>query len=103
MGLVTEVSRQANGTPSTTLRSYAPATGELIGEVRVSSREDVAAAVARARRAQQAWAVLPVQERCERLLRFRDAMAERATELVDLLALECGKPKHEALIHEVIT
>ena len=104
MGLVsTEVAKQTNGHSTTAIKSYAPATGELLGEVPIASREQVAAVVARARRAQQAWAVLPVEERCERLRRFRDAMAERATELVDLLSLECGKPKHEALIHEVIT
>ena len=59
--------------------------------------------VARARKAQQAWAVLPVEERAQRLLRLRDALAERADELVDILALECGKPRHEALVHEVTT
>jgi len=103
MGLLADIVKQTNGTPPTTIRSFAPATGELIGEVRITPREEVAAVVARARRAQQAWAVLPVKERCERLLRFRDAIAERQAEVVDLLTLECGKPKHEALIHEVVT
>ena len=59
--------------------------------------------MARARKAQQAWAVLPTEERAQRLLRLRDALAERADELVDLLVLECGKPRHEALVHEVTT
>ena len=103
MGALGEVFKQTNGTPATTIKSYAPATGELLGEVHVSTREEIAAVVARARRAQAAWAVLPIEERCERILRFRDAMAERAAELVDLLARECGKPKQEALAHEVIT
>jgi acyl-CoA reductase-like NAD-dependent aldehyde dehydrogenase len=103
MGVLSEVPKQTNGSPTTTIKSYAPATGELLGEVPISSREHVATIVARARRAQAAWAVLPVEERCERLLRFRDAIADRATDLVDLLARECGKPKQEALTHEVIT
>jgi succinate-semialdehyde dehydrogenase/glutarate-semialdehyde dehydrogenase len=103
MGLVAEVSKQANGHPSTSIKSYAPASGQLLGEVKIASKEDVHNVVARARHAQQAWAVLPVEERCERLLRFRDALAERASDLVDLLSMECGKPKHESLIHEVIT
>jgi acyl-CoA reductase-like NAD-dependent aldehyde dehydrogenase len=83
------------------IRSFAPATGEPIGEVDVTSADDVRRTVARARRAQQAWAVLPVDERGRRLLRLRDALAEHADELVDLLALECGKPRHEGLVHEV--
>src|SRR5271156_5061689 len=103
MGALHEVAKQTNGTSATTIKSYAPATGELLGEVPVTSRDEIAAVVARAHRAQAAWAVLPIEERCERLLRFRDAIAERATELVDLLSRECGKPKQEALVHEVIT
>jgi succinate-semialdehyde dehydrogenase/glutarate-semialdehyde dehydrogenase len=103
MGLLaTDPHKQTNGTPATSIRSYAPATGELLGEVHVASRDEVMKVVARARRAQQAWGVLPVEERCARLLRFRDAIAERTTEVVDLLTRECGKPKHEALVFEVV-
>src|ERR1700733_2685310 len=103
MGVITEVGKQTNGTSATAIKSYAPASGELLGEVRISSKEEIAAVVSRARRAQTAWAVLPVEERCERLLRFRDALAEHAAELVELIARECGKPKQEALAHEVMT
>jgi succinate-semialdehyde dehydrogenase/glutarate-semialdehyde dehydrogenase len=92
----------ANGHPSPTLQSYEPATGQLLGEVKVMSAEEVRAAVAKARRAQEAWGALPVEERCERVLRFRDALVDRADELVDLLVRECGKPRHEALLHEVM-
>src|SRR3954451_20177980 len=85
-----------------TIKSYAPATGELLGEVRVSTKEEVRAAVARARKAQAAWAVLPVEERCERLYRLRDAMVERAEEIVEGVSRECGKPRHDCLSHEVM-
>jgi acyl-CoA reductase-like NAD-dependent aldehyde dehydrogenase len=91
-----------NGQMSTTIRSHAPATGELIGEAPNTSAEEVRAAVARARRAQEAWGVLPIEERCQRVLRFRDAIVDRADEIVDLLSRECGKPRHEALVHEVM-
>jgi acyl-CoA reductase-like NAD-dependent aldehyde dehydrogenase len=85
------------------IRIFAPATGQLVGEVSVTPADEVGRAVARARKAQQAWAVLPTEERAQRLLRLRDALTERADELVDILVLECGKPRHEALIHEVTT
>jgi acyl-CoA reductase-like NAD-dependent aldehyde dehydrogenase len=84
-----------------TIKSWAPATGQLLGEVRVSTKEEVHAAVARARKAQQAWGVLPIEERCERLLRLRDALVDRADEIVDVVSRECGKPRNDCLSHEV--
>lgn len=87
---------------SKVIRSHEPATGELIGEVPVMGASEVRAVVERARRAQEAWGLLPVEERCERLLRFRDALVDRAEEVVSLLSREAGKPRHEALLHEVM-
>lgn len=92
----------ANGHSSTKIRSYAPATGELIGEAPNTSAEEVRQAVVRAHRAQEAWGALPPEERGARILRFRDAIVERAEEIVDLLVRECGKPRQEALLHEVM-
>lgn len=86
-----------------TVRSYAPASGELLGELPVTTDEDVRRTVGRARKAQQAWAVLPAAERAARLLRLRDALAEHAEDLVEIVTRECGKPRHEALMHEVAT
>jgi acyl-CoA reductase-like NAD-dependent aldehyde dehydrogenase len=90
----------ASGPPR--VRSYAPATGELLGEVPVHGTDDVLAVVHRARKAQAAWGVLAVEERAGRLLRFRDAIVERAEEIVEILSRECGKPRQEALVHEVM-
>ena len=84
------------------IESHAPATGELLGEVPIMSRDQVRVVVARARKAQEAWAILPVEERCDRLLRFRDALVDRADEMVDIISRETGKPRHEALMHEVM-
>ncbi len=97
-------SRSVNGGPhpETSIRSYAPASGDLLGEVPIDSAEHVRTVVARARKAQAAWGVLPLEERCDRLLRLRDAIVDRADELVEILTKECGKPRHEALAHEVL-
>jgi acyl-CoA reductase-like NAD-dependent aldehyde dehydrogenase len=84
------------------VRTYAPATGALLAELPVTSDEQVRQIVGRARKAQRAWAVLPVEERAQRLLRLRDALADRADELVETLARECGKPRHEALVQELM-
>lgn len=105
MGQVVSVAgngTSTNGQPSLKIRSYAPATGELIGEAPNTSAEEVKQAVLRAHRAQEAWGALPVEERGARLLRFRDAIVDRSDEIVDLLVRECGKPRHEALIQEVM-
>src|SRR5262245_7186712 len=106
MGLVlgTELKKSENGRSlpreRRTIESRAPASGELLGEVPVLGGAEVRAAVELARNAQRAWGALPVDERCERLIKFRDALVERAEELVDLLVRETGKPRHEALAHE---
>jgi acyl-CoA reductase-like NAD-dependent aldehyde dehydrogenase len=54
-----------NGHGPAMIKSYAPATGELIGEVPVMGEAEVRAAVARARAAQKAWGALPIEERCD--------------------------------------
>jgi acyl-CoA reductase-like NAD-dependent aldehyde dehydrogenase len=85
------------------LRTYAPATGELLAELPVASDEEVRRVVARAKKAQAAWAVLPVEERAHRVMRLRDVFVERAEELVMTIARDAGKPRHEALVHELAT
>ncbi len=85
-----------------TIVSIAPATSEKLGEVPVYGAAEVRAAVERARVAQAAWARLELSERCERILRFRDALVERSDEVLDLLSRECGKPRIEALVYELI-
>ncbi len=102
MGSLSSSSGSTNGSQAQrVLQSWEPATGALLGEVPVASASDVAQTIARARKAQSAWSILPVEERSARLLRFRDALVERAEELVDVISRECGKPKADALVHEV--
>jgi len=81
---------------------YDPATGGRIAEVPIMDAAAVRAAVARARDAQPAWAALPVKERCRRLTRFRDLVVERADTLATLISRETGKPRLEALTHEIL-
>jgi acyl-CoA reductase-like NAD-dependent aldehyde dehydrogenase len=93
----------ASAAPAERVRTRAPATGEPLADLPVTSEEEVRRVVARARKAQQAWAVLPVEERAARVMRLREAIVERAEDLVELLVRECGKPRHEALVQEVTT
>jgi acyl-CoA reductase-like NAD-dependent aldehyde dehydrogenase len=82
--------------------SYAPATGEVLGEVPIRTADEVRAVVARARAAQASWAELPLELRCERVVGLRDAIVDRADDIVELLSKECGKPRFEALVQEVM-
>ena len=66
MGNVVSVTGNGNGTgtnghAATRIRSFAPATGELLGEAPNTTAEEVRQVVVRARRAQEAWAALPVE------------------------------------------
>ncbi|MEE2750273.1 MAG: aldehyde dehydrogenase family protein [Myxococcota bacterium] len=85
------------------IQCRAPATGQLLANVRVDNASDVEAAVARARDAQKAWAQRPIQERSRILLKFRDLVLERGDELTELLSMECGKPRMEAYMAEIFT
>ncbi len=77
-----------------------PANGEVVGEVPISSADDVRAAVARARAAQPAWAARPIRERMEILLKVRELVLADLDNIVALSARENGKPRHEGLLHE---
>lgn len=85
-----------------TLTIHSPASGERVGEVPVATREEVVAAVARARAAQAAWAARSVEARCAVLRDVRAAILEDRDAIVNLVARESGKPRHEALLHEVM-
>ena len=74
----------------------APFTGEVLAEVPISTPEDVRAAYARARAAQETWAALPVRERIAPFLRLHDALLDRRQELLDIVQWETGKARRHA-------
>ncbi|HJF14982.1 MAG TPA: aldehyde dehydrogenase family protein [Enteractinococcus helveticum] len=71
---------------------YDPATGELIGHTKISTPDDVDAAVAKARQAQKSWGALSHTERSEYLHKAADAVNASAEALAQVLAREVGKP-----------
>ncbi len=73
-----------------------PFTGSVLGTVPEGTAEDIAAAAASARRVQQRWAAVPVEERAEIFLRFHDLIIERREEILDILQLEAGKARKHA-------
>ena len=78
-----------------------PATLQVIDTVPSATAEDITKAVDGAVAAQEAWAALPVRERCAILRRFADLVMERRLELGEILAKEAGKPYMKEAVWEL--
>jgi succinate-semialdehyde dehydrogenase/glutarate-semialdehyde dehydrogenase len=74
------------------LQSINPATNEILGEVTASTIEDVASAIAAARKAQPAWRALGVDGRVKALQHLYDDFAKHQEDLAALAAREMGSP-----------
>jgi len=73
-----------------------PLTGAPLAELPLSTVDDVEAAVARARAAQEVWAERSVAHRAAVLLRVHDLVLERQSAALDLIQLESGKSRLHA-------
>lgn len=80
---------------TSTIKVRNPATLEPITELPVASREDVAAAVARARKAQAQWQRESFARRGHILRRLRDLLIDEQERLADTVTAESGKPRGE--------
>jgi acyl-CoA reductase-like NAD-dependent aldehyde dehydrogenase len=84
------------------ISSIDPSTGEEIGRVPLMDAGDVAAAVARARSTQPAWAKRSFDERAQVVLRAREIVLEDLEEIAKLISRETGKPTTEAISMEIV-
>src|SRR3954470_15879431 len=73
-----------------------PFTGKPLGSVPKCGPKDVAAAIERARAAQEEWAKTSFAERKRVLLRYHDLILDNQEELLDLLQIESGKARRHA-------
>lgn len=73
-----------------------PATGEELAKVQLSTKEDVAYAVQKAKKAQQKWALVPAPKRADYLYEIGRLMKERKEHLARVLTKEMGKVIEEA-------
>ncbi|KAA9016956.1 CoA-acylating methylmalonate-semialdehyde dehydrogenase [Niallia endozanthoxylica] len=76
---------------------YNPATGELIAQVPLSTKEDVDHAVEVAAKAFEKWKNVPVQKRARIMFKFQQLLQENQEELARLITIENGKNLTEAL------
>src|ERR687897_455658 len=75
---------------------YDPATGQVIAETPLSTREDVDRAVKAAEAAFPEWSATPVVQRTQVLFRYKILLEDHFEELRDLVTLENGKDARDA-------
>jgi succinate-semialdehyde dehydrogenase/glutarate-semialdehyde dehydrogenase len=90
------VAQVAAGANADLASAVAPFTGELLPGVPQSKPTDVAAAAARARRAQAAWAGRSVSERAAIAVRYGELLVGARERLTDLVQWESGKSRIHA-------
>ncbi len=80
-----------------------PATGEVLGRIRIDGAAEVDAAVERALCAQAQWGATPGAERARVLRRVAQMLRERNDELAELETRDTGKPIQETRVVDVIS
>ncbi|MEM7436524.1 MAG: aldehyde dehydrogenase family protein [Myxococcota bacterium] len=79
-----------------------PANREPVGEIVVSSPDDVARAIAIARDAQQEWARVSIAERARIIRGAIEPLVEKRDQIVETICKETGKSRLEALMMEIV-
>jgi len=75
---------------------YNPATGEVISNVPISTKEELDEAVSVAHEAFQSWKKTPVPKRARILFKYQQLLVENWEEIAKLITLENGKNLKEA-------
>ncbi|MEB3366205.1 aldehyde dehydrogenase family protein [Saccharopolyspora mangrovi] len=84
------------------IRLDSPVDRHHVGDLEISTKAEVDAAIKRARGAQAEWAARPVAERARILRNAVDVLVRRRDEIVEQVRAETGKPRAEALTIEVV-
>ncbi len=80
---------------------FNPATNAILAQAPDGTAEHMEAAIAAAKRAFPAWAALSADERGAMVVAYADALEAHKEELITLLTLEQGKPRHSMATGEV--
>jgi succinate-semialdehyde dehydrogenase/glutarate-semialdehyde dehydrogenase len=84
------------------LKSFNPCTGETLAEIRANTAGEVADIVTAARKVAPEWAGIPPQGRARILKEVRHSIYDHMDAIVETVSAECGKPRTEALTHDVL-
>lgn len=74
-----------------------PATGEIIEEVRVNTKEEVEQAILKSHETFKSWASVNAHERARLLKKWSDLIQENKAEIARVMTMESGKPIKESL------
>ncbi|HEY8090387.1 MAG TPA: succinic semialdehyde dehydrogenase [Polyangiaceae bacterium] len=83
------------------MRLASPATGQPIGDVQVTTADEVRAAVTRARRAQPAWEALGFPGRAAVFQRALGILLRKQEEMMDVIIRETGRSRFETIMMEI--
>lgn len=84
------------------LESVSPVTGAVLGSVAAAGAAEIARAVDEARTVQRLWAQLRLTDRARYMRRASQAVIAELDELAELICLEQGRPRAEALLMELL-
>jgi len=79
------------------LKSINPHDQSVVGEIEISSRQEVKEVVKKAKEAFLQWKDLSVTERVDYIRRFREKVDENKEKIAKLMTLEMGKPLQQSL------
>src|SRR5580704_6490398 len=91
----------ATAIPVDTIPSIDPATGKILAQFETTLPPALPEILARARTAQSAWSVVPIEKRCAQLHVLREKMMASRDALADAVVAESGKPRVEALFADL--
>jgi succinate-semialdehyde dehydrogenase / glutarate-semialdehyde dehydrogenase len=99
----TSTSNQNGHTGRKSLTITNPVTGAKLGDVPVTTPDEVHAAVQRARIAQRIWGAQRVQDRCAIVTRFAELLWHHQREAMDTIRAETGKNDTGAFLEVLLT
>lgn len=83
------------------IKSINPANRKELGQIRISTPEEIHATVANAGKAFRQWRAVKLSERLQLVEQFRKLLFENQEDVAKLITCETGKPRVEALVSEV--
>ena len=89
--------KKVEGTSGRFGEVFNPSTGEVIAGVPLASAEETKQAIELAKKGQKEWQAKSIAKKMEVVLNFRNLLSSRQEELVDIVCLESGKTKADAL------
>jgi acyl-CoA reductase-like NAD-dependent aldehyde dehydrogenase len=84
------------------LQSFDPGSNRVVGEILANTPDEVRDAVAHARKVAPEWAARTPKERATAVKEVRHRIFENLERIVDTVSTENGKPRAEALAHDVL-